>query len=193
MAKTFWGTASFWHCDVEYPEYDPVKAQNLLKDYGKPVKITLQLPPWPITVLAGELYQSFWTKVGIETEIVQVQVGPSYIGPVFAGKYQAVGWDVPDLPDPDNQVYAVFHSGSGANTTHTNDPILDDALDRGRITMDPQARKAAYCDFAREYNKFLPALLADQHTYYALANTKLHVSRNLGFGRFWPAEDWWEK
>jgi len=193
MAKSFWGPASPWHCDVEYPEYDPEKARNLLKDYGKPVKFTLQLPPWPIAVLLGELYQSFWKKVGVDVELVQVQVGPSYIGPVFAGKYQAVGWDVPDLPDPDTQVYAVFHSGSGANTTHTKDPILDDALDRGRTSMDPEARKTAYCDFAREYNKALPALLRVQHAYYAIANKKLHVSHNLAFGRFWPAEDWWKK
>jgi peptide/nickel transport system substrate-binding protein len=193
MAKSFWGANSPWHCDVEYPEYDPAKAQSLLKDYGKPVKFKLQLPPWRITVLVGELYQSYWKKVGIEAEIVQVPVGPSYTGPVFAGNYQAVGWDVPDLPDPDRQVFPVFHSGSGANLTHTNDRILDDALDRGRFTMDTQARKTAYCDFAREYNKYLPMLLAEQHVWYAIANAKLHVSANLGFGRYWPAENWWEK
>jgi ABC-type transport system substrate-binding protein len=69
----------------------------------------------------------------------------------------------------------------------------NDALDRGRFTMDTQARKTAYCDFAREYTKYLPMLLADQHVWYAIANAKLHVSANLGFGRRWPAEDWWEK
>jgi ABC-type transport system substrate-binding protein len=193
MANSFWGKGSPWHCDVEYPEYDPAKAQSLLKEYDKPVKISLQVPASPIGVLIGELYQSFWKKVGVETELVQLQIGPAYIGPVFAGKFQAVLWDVPDLPDPDRQVHPVFRSGSGANVTKTNDPVLDDALDRGRFTMDTQARKTAYCDFAREFNRYLPALLRDRHIYYAIANAKLRVAANLGFGRYWPAFDWWEK
>jgi peptide/nickel transport system substrate-binding protein len=193
MAKSLWGAGSPWHCDVEYPEYDPAKAQSLLKDYGKPVKVTLQVPAYPLGVLIGELYQSFWKKVGVETEIVQVQVGPAYVGPVFAGKYQAVLWDSPDLPDPDNQVYAVLHSGSGANVTRTSDAILDAALDRGRTSMAPEERKSAYCDVSRELNKFVPFLLRDQHVYYAMANAKLRGVTHLRFGRFWPAEAWWEK
>jgi len=194
MATSLWGKGSPWHCDdAVYPDYDPAKAQSLLKDYGKSVKLTLQVPAYPIGVLAGELYQSLWKKVGVETEIVQVQIGPSYIGPVFAGKYQAVLWDSPDLPDPDYQVYAVLHSGSGANVGRVNDPILDAALDRGRVSIDPAARKSAYCDVAKEMNKLVPFLLRDQHDYYAMANAKLRGVTHLRFGRFWPAEAWWEK
>jgi ABC-type transport system substrate-binding protein len=194
MATSLWGKGSPWHCDdVVYPDYDPAKAQSLLKDYGKPVKLTLQVPAYPIGVLVGELYQSMWKKVGVETEIVQVQIGPSYIGPVFAGKYQAVLWDSPDLPDPDYQVYAVLHSGSGANIGRVNDPVLDEALDRGRVSIDPAARKSAYCDVAKEMNKLVPFLLRDQHDYYAMTNAKLRGVTHLRFGRFWPVEAWWEK
>jgi ABC-type transport system substrate-binding protein len=194
MATSLWGKGSPWHCDdAVYPDYDPAKAQSLLEDYGKPVKLTLQVPAYPIGVLIGELYQSLWKKIGVETEIVQVQIGPSYIGPVFAGKYQAVLWDMPDLPDPDFQVYAVLHSGSGANIGRVNDPVLDAALDRGRVSMDPAARKSAYCDVAKEMNKSVPVLLRNQHAYYAMANTKLRGVTHLRFGRFWPAEAWWEK
>ena len=193
MATSLWGKGSPWHCDdAVYPDYDPAKAQSLLKEYGKPVKLTLQVPAYPIGVLIGELYQSFWKKVGVETEIVQVQIGPSYIGPVFAGNYQAVLWDSPDLPDPDYQVYAVLHSGSGANIGRVNDSVLDAALDRGRVSMDPAARKSAYCDVAKEMNKLVPFLLRGQHDYYAMANAKLRGVTHLRFGRFWPAEAWWE-
>ncbi len=194
MAISLWGKGSPWHCDnAVYPDYDPAKAQSLLKDYGKPVKLTLQVPAYPIGVLIGELYQSLWKKVGVETEIVQLQIGPSYIGPVFAGKYQAVLWDMPDLPDPDFQVYAVLHSGSGANIGRVNDPGLDAALERGRVSMDPAMRKSAYCDVAKEMNTFAPVLLRNQHDYYAMANAKLRGVTHLRFGRFWPAEAWWEK
>jgi len=194
MATSLWPAGSPWHCDdVVYPEYNPAKAQSLLKEYGKPVKLTLQVPAYPIAVLVGELYQSYWKKVGIETEIAQVTVGPAYIGPVFAGKYQAVLWDSPDLPDPDVQTYAVLHSGSGANVGRVNDPVLDEALERGRVSMDPAVRKAAYCDVAKEMNKYIPFLLRNQHDYYGMANAKLRGITHLRFGRFWPAEAWWEK
>ena len=102
-------------------------------------------------------------------------------------------WDSPDLPDPDFQTYAVLHSGSGANVGRVNDPVLDKALERGRVSMDPAARKAAYCDVAKEMNKIVPFLLSIQHDYYAVANAKLRGVTHLRFGRFWPAEAWWEK
>jgi len=140
MATSLWGPGSPYHCDVTYPEYDAAKAEALLKEYGKPVKISLDVPAFPIGVLIGEFYQSYWKKVGVETELVQLQIGPAYVGPVFSGKYQAALWDSPDLPDPDYQVYAVLHSGSGANVTRTNDPVLDAALERGRVAMDHAAR-----------------------------------------------------
>jgi peptide/nickel transport system substrate-binding protein len=194
MATSLWGKGSPWHCDdAVYPDYDPAKAQSLLKEYGKPVKLTLQVPAYPIAVLVGELYQGFWKKVGVETEITQVQVGPAYIGPVFAGKYQAALWDSPDLPDPDFQVYAVLRSGSGANVGRVNNPVLDAALERGRVSVDPAVRKSAYCDVAKEMNTFVPILLRNQHDYFAMANAKLRGITHLRFGRFWPAEAWWEK
>jgi peptide/nickel transport system substrate-binding protein len=100
---------------------------------------------------------------------------------------------LPDLPDPDFQTYAVLHSGSGANVGRVDDPILDKALERGRVSMDPAARKAAYCDVAKEMNKIVPFLLSSQHDYYAVANAKLRGVTHLRFSRFWPAEAWWEK
>jgi hypothetical protein len=59
--------------------------------------------------------------------------------------------------------------------------------------MDPAVRKSAYCDVAKEMNTFVPVLLRNQHDYYAMANAKLRGVPHLRFGRFWPAEAWWEK
>jgi peptide/nickel transport system substrate-binding protein len=194
MAKSFWPPGSSWECPgIAYPEYDPAKAKVLLAEYGKPVTIRLQTTPAPIAVLTAELYQSFWQKVGVKTEIRQVQSGPAYFGPVVSGTYMAALWNLPDLPDPDRQVYATYHSGSGANFTRTNDPLIDAALERGRRTTDVAARKQSYCDFARELNEYLPALLQAHNVYYAVANRRLRGLHHLTFGRFWPAEIWLEK
>ena len=111
---------------------------------------------------------------------------------MFAGNYQAT-LESPDLPDPDPQVYPVLHSGSGANIGRVNDPVLDEALDRGRVSIDSAERKTAYCNVAKEINKFVPYLLRSQHDYYAMANAKLRGITHLRFARFWPAEAWWEK
>ena len=193
LAKSFWGPGSAWDCgEAGYPEYDPAKSRALLAEFGKPVTIKLQTTPAPIFVLLAQLYQSFWKKVGVETEIVQVQNGPAYVGPIISGKYMTSLWVVPDLPDPDRQVYAAFRSGSEANFTRTSDPVLDDAIDRGHVTVDPTSRKQAYCDFAWEFNSHVPALLTVYNVYFAIANPKLRGIHHLSFGRTWPAEGWWE-
>jgi hypothetical protein len=46
---------------------------------------------------------------------------------------------------------------------------------------------------AKEMNTFVPILLRNQHDYFAMANAKLRGVTHLRFGRFWPAEAWWEK
>ena len=193
MAKGFWPKDSPFGCEVDYPEYNPDKAKALLKDYGKPVKFTLRTPTSPIGVLGGQIYQSYWKKVGVEVELAPVQLGPAYIGPVFAGSYEATLWDVPDYVDPDVQVFAPFYSKSGANLSHADSPALDDALTRGRQSIDPAVRRQAYCDFAREFARYLPALLRDQHMYALVANAKLGGITHLRYGRFWPASAWWEQ
>ena len=48
----------------------------------------LQAQPTPPLTVSAQLYQSFWQKVGIETEIRSIQGGPSYINPVLRGDYQ---------------------------------------------------------------------------------------------------------
>ena len=144
LATSFWGPGSEWNCpDVGYPEYDPEKAKALLKDYGKPVKVVLQSRPTPTLTIPAQLYQSFWQKVGIETEIRNIEGGPSYINPVLRGDYQIAFWEVADVPDPDFQVYQAFFSKSGGNITRINDPKLDEAIETGRRSLDTQRPQAS--------------------------------------------------
>jgi hypothetical protein len=96
--------------------------------------------------IPAQLYQSFWQKVGIETEIRNIEGGPSYINPVLRGDYQIAFWEVADVPDPDFQVYQAFFSKSGGNITKINDPKLDEAIETGRRSLDINVRKQAYCD-----------------------------------------------
>ena len=175
LATSFWGPGSKWNCpDAGYPEYDPEKARALLKDYGKPVKVVLQAQPTPPLTISAQLYQSFWQKVGIETEIKNIQGGPSYINPVLRGDYQIAFWEVADVPDPDFQVYQAFFSKSGGNLTRINDPKLDEAIETGRHSIDVDVRKQAYCEISKEMAKQMPIMLRLQSTYFAITQPRVH-------------------
>ena len=134
----------------------------------------LQSQPTPTLTIPAQLYQSFWQKVGIETEIKNIQGGPSYINPVLRGDYQIAWWEVPDLTDPDFQVYQPFYSKSGGNATSINDPKLDEALETGRRSLDSDVRKQAYCDFSKEMAKQMPIMLRIQTIYFAITQPRVH-------------------
>ena len=191
MMTDIWGPTSQWHCpNVGYPEYDPDRAKALLKDYGKPVKITLTTGASALGLLAGQVFQSFWKKVGIEADFRQVQVGPQYIGEVVRGQYDIAFWRISDLVDPDYQVYTPFLSSSGGNFSKIKSAKLDAALTKGRESRDLAARKRAYCDFMVEYNKQLPALLGGRNTYFVIARKGVMNLPMMHQGYFRAAEVW---
>ncbi|MBV8592701.1 MAG: hypothetical protein JOZ27_00205 [Caulobacteraceae bacterium] len=175
LADAFWAADSEFGCpDPGYPAYDPERAKALLKEYGKPVKLVLQSQPTPILSLPAQLYQSFWQKVGVDVQIKAVQVGPPYIVPVLRGDYQMAWWEVPDLADPDLQVFQPFYSKSGGNSTRIKDPKIDAALELGRHSLDPAVRRQAYCDFTREMNQAMPTMLRVQTVYAVIMQPRVH-------------------
>jgi len=191
MATDLWGPSSEWHCkDVGYPEYDPEKAKALLKEYGKPVKFSLTTSTTAIGLLAAQLYQSFWQKVGMEVDFRQVQVGPQYIGEVVRGQYDMAFWRVADLADPDYQVYSNFFSKSGGNFTKTKNEAIDKALTTGRRSRDIAKRKQAYCEFMKEMNRHMPILLGGRTTYFVIARKGVMNLPMLHQGYFRAAEVW---
>lgn len=173
LATSLWGPGSEWNCpDVGYPEYNPDKARALLQDYGRPVKVVLQSQP--TLTIPAQIYQSFWHKVGIETEIRNIEGGPSYINPVLRGDYQIAFWEIADVPDPDFQVYQAFFSKSGGNITGINDPKLDEAIETGRRSLDINVRKQAYCDVSKEMATQMPIMLRVQSIYFAITQPRVH-------------------
>jgi ABC-type transport system substrate-binding protein len=105
IANTPFGTGLFPHEQVDgYPAFDLAKAQQLVRDYGKPIKIKLATSSAPGSVLAGQALQQMWKKAGIETELVPTEAAEG-IRRAFARDYQTMLFRWAGGTDPDKNVY----------------------------------------------------------------------------------------
>jgi ABC-type transport system substrate-binding protein len=63
------------------------------------------------------------------------------------------------VPDPDQNWYIWSSENShpagelSINFAHLESPVIDAALETGRVNRDPEVRKAAYTDLVRELNR----------------------------------------
>jgi ABC-type transport system substrate-binding protein len=151
IANTPFGTGLFPHEAVDsYPNFDPEKAKKLVKDYGKPIKLTLSINAAPESTIVSQALQQMWKKVGIETEIVpleQVQL----VRAAAARDYQVMLYRWAGGADPDKNVHQFFHSKGTVNRTAMNNPELDKLLDEGRATTNQAERLKIY----RQINNLL--------------------------------------
>src|SRR5262249_23376427 len=144
-ASNPYGDGSWVKCkdDGALPE-DPKKADALIKDYGKPVKFKMLFTATPRGRAFSQVYQQLWKNVGAEMEIEQVDQA-QFPPRGFQRKFDIIGWRIIDLPDPDIQMYANFHTGSPVNLANYSNPELDKLLEDARVTADEAKRTEYYC------------------------------------------------
>jgi ABC-type transport system substrate-binding protein len=162
IANTPFGTGLFPHEAVDgYPTLDPEKAKKLVKEYGKPIKLTLSINAAPESQMVSQALQQMWKKVGIETEIVpleQVQL----VRTAAARDYQVMLYRWAGGADPDKNVHQFFHSKGTVNRTAMNNPELDKLLDEGRATTNQAERLKIY----RQINNLLARELPYMYLWY---------------------------
>jgi peptide/nickel transport system substrate-binding protein len=168
-----YGEGSFVQCrdDGALP-YDPKKARELIKDYGKPVEFRMIVTATPRGRTAGQVFQQFWKQVGATMEIDQVDQ-TTVVTRAFTRQFQLTGWRIIDLADPDIQMYANFHTGSPVALANYSDPELDRLLEHARATADREVRTDDYCAISRLVNREAIWFWTFQNTYYAIAKKKL--------------------
>jgi peptide/nickel transport system substrate-binding protein len=168
-----YGEGSFVQCrdDGALP-YDPRKARELIKDYGKPVEFKMAVSATPRGRTIGQVFQQFWKQVGATMELDQVDQ-TTIVTRAFTRQFQLTGWRIIDLADPDIQMYANFHTGSPVALANYSDPELDKLLEHARVTVDRAARTEDYCAISRLINHQAIWFWTFQNTYYAIAKTKL--------------------
>jgi peptide/nickel transport system substrate-binding protein len=135
--------------DLDGYNYDPEKAKELLAEagYADGFTTTLWTNDNPIRMRYAEIFQEQLRQVGIETTI-EVLEWAAYLNRTAAGEHDMfiLGW-VAVTGDADYGMYALFHStqfGDAGNRTFYKNEDVDAALDEGRVSPDPEARRAAY-------------------------------------------------
>lgn len=135
---------SFWFTESDYPDYDVAEATALIEEYEAevgPVVFDFAGGQDPFIVSYQELFQSMWSEIGAEANIVS-RAQSENIDAVVNDAFQVILWGGIGGGDPDAD-YTQFHSG-GLNFTNFTSPEIDAAMDAGRALSDPEARKGQY-------------------------------------------------
>lgn len=138
---------------AEYPKYDPAKARALLAEFGKPVAFTLQYANTPETRHLAQSLQDMWAKVGMQVELVALDQNRLIQG-VTSKQFQASLFRFTGRADPHFNAYTFYHSKFAEVTPSANyggyaSPAVDELLERGMATADPEKRAAIYSELAR--------------------------------------------
>lgn len=139
---------------VEKYPYDPEKAKKLLDEAALPLpangeprfKLVYKTSQNDLSKRIGEVIQQQLKEVGIQMEIRTYEWGTFY-SDIKSGNFQLYSLRWVGIQDPDIY-YDLFHSSSipplGANRGHYNNREIDQLVEEGRVTLDPEKRKAIY-------------------------------------------------
>jgi len=147
-----------WQCpDDGYAEYDPVRAKQLIANYGMPVEIEYLHSSSKRGREIGEITQRLFKDVGVKVNPVGLKFGP-VIKKVISGKFQASTWRISSRPDQGPSLFRAFYSQSRANFSRYQNPEMDKLLVAQRMETDPEKRKKILCRIARLINRDVPIL-----------------------------------
>ncbi len=168
--------SSPWYIETDYPQYDPVKAQELVDKvkaaHGGTFAFELVGPPTPEAAAGMQFLQQQWNQFGMDVTIPQVEQS-QLIVKVLTGAYQATLWTQFDSPHPlGDSVWWHPNSapdipGFALNFARNRDDRIGTALDAAREATDPAAEKSLYQD--------VQTYLAEDNPYIWLYHTQLAI------------------
>jgi peptide/nickel transport system substrate-binding protein len=143
-----------YRAEVEGWGYDPDLAKSLLAEAGFADGFSAKMriinsSPWSIA--ASQIVQAYLAELNITIEIEQIE-STTWFSEVFNNSefdlsMVAHGSKI----DPDLSMFDILHSGElgTKNYTQFSDPEMDQLLEQGRATVDPEERKRIYADAQR--------------------------------------------
>jgi len=141
----------FWQGDpMDLPNYrrDVEKAKQLLAEAGYPDGLTIDdykvVAANQLDVDGAQVLKEQWAEAGINVTIVPMEVG-AILEDYRTGNGVMIQMGFTWAADPDVRLYSSWHSSQTfAQGYCRNDPELDELLDRGRVTTDPDERMDIY-------------------------------------------------
>ena len=137
------------HPDLEPYAYDPGLARALLSDAGLTdgFSTTIWTNDNPIRLQIAEIVAGYLDEVGIDVD-VEVLDWSAFLRDTAAGEHDMfiLGW-VAVTADADYGLYTPFHGsnfGMAGNRTFWSSDRVDELLDLGRRTADPDERRDIY-------------------------------------------------
>jgi peptide/nickel transport system substrate-binding protein len=171
--KDPYGPGSFVQCSNPGAlPYDPEKAKELIRAYGKPVEFKMVVTATPRGREIGQIFQEFWRNVGANATIDQTDQ-TALVTKAFRRDFQLTPWRIIDLADPDPQMYANFHTGSPVNLANYSNPEVDNLLDDARNSADLEKRVEDYCKIAKILNTDVPWFWTLDNHYFSISKPRL--------------------
>ena len=167
--------------DVNYPKHDIAKAKELVKQYGKPIKLQYQHTTTPRGRELGEIAQQLLKKAGITTELVPVDQS-ILVKRVFTNKYMISGWRVADAIDVGSQLFALSYSKSPYNITHLKTKELDMLALGMRTAKDQKTREAMQCKLVAYINKTGNMAFGPGNRYHIITQPNVKGMRGFSYG-----------
>ncbi len=170
-------SSPFYIPSIQPPVRDVVKAKALLKQAGikLPVVVDFMVPNSPDILQLAQVIQAMASEAGFDVKIRATEFASS-LQELYAGNFQAylIGWS--GRIDIDGNTYAFLHTGQRNNVGDYSNPIVDHALDQGRILQAIPQRNTAYKTMWEQERQDLPIIYL-----YTLKNTPAMTARLEGF------------
>jgi peptide/nickel transport system substrate-binding protein len=156
-ASTPWATPA-----SRLPSYAPnvARARQLLSEAGYPNGFSTRIvtsPTYEGGVAVAQVIQEQLRAIGVNATLDTIEWG-TYINRWVARDFDTMielrGGD----PDPDRFLYRTFHSTGAVNNFLFKDAPIDRLLERGRVNVEPDARKAIYADLEKALIEAAPAI-----------------------------------
>jgi peptide/nickel transport system substrate-binding protein len=139
--------------NLKYPKLNLTKARQLVDQYkashGGKFEFTIQSTFDTTTQQIFQDVKRQLSKVGITVNLPTPVDQATLINQAIGGQVDAFGWRNYPGQDPD-LLYVWFYGGSVVNFNHLDDPVINQALDTGRISPDTSVRKNAYETFNKQ-------------------------------------------
>jgi peptide/nickel transport system substrate-binding protein len=171
---------------AKYYKYDPAEAKRLLAaaGYANGFPGTVCFTTYGSTLLVDQmqLVMKNLKDVGIDAKLDSKEYG-AYISTCFYGNFPSMTFG-PQTPflEPDNFLFGQYYPGETKNQSHSNDPVIADALIRQRRTFDVAKRKEQIVEIQRHLAKQQYYTQMPSGVYIAVwENAVKNYGPNLGY------------